>query len=165
MDGRCLAMNPNYSNKNSGHEDSFEVGNEFQDFVCIELAKQSIILQNINSKKFQFNVGENLQGFEIKYDARCTGDRGTPATGQLSIEIGEKTNAHNMNFVLSGIYRNDNSWLYIQGNYMNFWIFSKKILQGLHKSGRYKEHCLPTIQKFYLPIIDADKYCAKKVKL
>ena len=37
-------MNPNYSENNSGHIDSFEVGNEFQDFVCIELAKQGIIL-------------------------------------------------------------------------------------------------------------------------
>lgn len=158
-------MKPNYNLNNSGHCDSFEIGNEFQDFVCIELAKQSIILQNINSKKFQFNVGENLQGFEIKYDARCTGDRNTSPTGQLSIEIGEKTDANNANFIPSGIYRNDNSWLYIQGNYMNFWIFSKKILQGLHKSGRYNEHILPTIQKFYLPIVDADKYCAKKIIL
>lgn len=158
-------MNPNYNVCNSGHADSFEVGNEFQDFVCIELAKQSIILQNINSKKFQFNVGENLQGFEIKYDSRCTGDMGTNPTGRLSIEIAEKTNGTNINYVPSGIYRNDNSWLYIQGNYMNFWIFSKKILQGLHRSGRYETHRLATIEKYYLPIEDADKYCSLKVTL
>ena len=158
-------MNPNYSENNSGHIDSFEVGNEFQDFVCIELAKQGIILQNINSKKFQFNVGENLQGFEIKYDARCTGDRGTTATNQLSIEIAEKTRADNSKFVPSGIYRNDNSWLYIQGNFKTFWIFSKKLLILLHFSRRYKEHELPTIKKFYLPLEDADSFCAKKVIL
>ncbi len=158
-------MNPNYSENNSGHIDSFEVGNEFQDFVCIELAKQGIILQNINSKKFQFNVGENLQGFEIKYDARCTGDRGTTATNQLSIEIAEKTRADNSKFVPSGIYRNDNSWLYIQGNFKTFWIFSKKLLILLHFSRRYKEHELPTIKKFYLPLEDADRFCAKKVIL
>ena len=158
-------MNPNYSENNSGHIDSFEVGNEFQDFVCIELAKQGIILQNINSKKFQFNVGENLQGFEIKYDARCTGDRGTIATNQLSIEIAEKTKADNTKFIPSGIYRNDNSWLYIQGNFKTFWIFSKKLLILLHRSGRYKEHELPTIKKFYLPMEDADRFCAKKVIL
>ncbi|HON98597.1 MAG TPA: hypothetical protein PK222_10165 [Bacteroidales bacterium] len=160
-----MEMNPNYSENNSGHIDSFEVGNEFQDFVCIELAKQGIILQNINSKKFQFNVGENLQGFEIKYDARCTGDRGTTATNQLSIEIAEKTKADNTKFIPSGIYRNDNSWLYIQGNFKMFWIFSKKLLILLHRSRRYNEHELPTIKKFYLPIEDADRYCAKKVIL
>jgi hypothetical protein len=156
-------MRPNYRELNSGHKDSFEVGNEFQDFVCMELAKQNIILQNINSKKFQFEVGENLQGFEIKYDSRCTGDNGTVATNRLSIEIAEKTRAENSDFIPSGIYRNDNSWLYIQGNYMNFWIFSKNLLQKLHNSGRYEESELPTVKKFYLPIADADKYCSKKV--
>jgi len=158
-------MKPNYSQNNSGHNDSFEIGNEFQDFVCMELAKQNIILQNINSKKFQFEVGENLQGFEIKYDSRCTGDSGSTPTNRLSIEIAEKTKAANPVYISSGIYRNDNSWLYIQGNYMCFWIFSKNLLQKLHQSGRYEEHELPTVKKFYLPLLDADKYCAKKVIL
>ena len=158
-------MGTNYDEENSGHLDSLEVGNEFQDFVCIELSKQNFIIQNINIKKYQYNVGENLQGFEIKYDARCTGDKGTIPTNQLSIEIAEKTKSSNLNYVPSGIYREDNSWLYIHGNYMMFWIFSKTMLKLLHKSGRYKEHEIPTIKKFYLPILDADKYCAKKVIL
>jgi len=46
-----------------------------------------------------------------------------------------------------------------------FWIFSKKLLILLHRSGRYKEHELPTIKKFYLPLEDADRFCAKKVIL
>lgn len=156
-------MSANYRKENSGYENSFEVGNEFQDFVCMELAKHSVILQNINSKKFQYEVGENLQGFEIKYDRRCTGDKNSIATDRLSIEIAEKTKSENTDFVPSGIYRNDNSWLYIQGNYMMFWIFSKNILIKLHQSNRYKEAEEPTIKKFYLPINDADKYCAKKL--
>jgi len=55
---------------------------------------------------------------------------------QLSIEIAEKTKADNAKFVPSGIYRNDNSWLYIQGNFKTFWIFSKKLLILLHCSRR-----------------------------
>lgn len=161
MDGKVMEIK--YDKLNSGHINSFEVGNNFQDHVCIELAKENIILQNINSKKFQYETGENLQGFEIKYDARCTGDNGTIPTNRLSIEVGEKTNAANSCFVPSGIYRSDNSWLYIQGNYQQFWIFPKKLLVMLHQSGRYQEHEMPTVQKFYLPIEDADKYCAKKV--
>lgn len=153
---------PNYCISNSGHKNSFEVGNEFQDFVCIELAKDGIILQNINSKKFQFETGENLQGFEIKYDARCTGDNNTKPTFRLSIEIAEKSNESNISYIPSGIYRSDNSWLYIQGNYNGFWIFPKNILKFLHKTKRYKEGEGSTIKKFYLPIDDADKYCAKK---
>lgn len=151
-----------YNKNNSGHKNSFEVGNEFQDFVCIELAKHGIILQNINSRKFQYETGENLQGFEIKYDARCTGDRGTEATNRISIEIAEKTKAENAEYIPSGIYRTDNSWMYIQGNYMMFWVFPKKILKLLYESGRYKVCEMPTIKKFYIPIADADKYCAIK---
>jgi len=152
----------NYSQQNSGYKDSFEIGNEFQDFVCIEMAKDGIILQNINSKKFQFETGENLQGFEIKYDSRCTGDNNTEATGRLSIEIMEKSKSENYNYVNSGIYRGDNAWIYIQGNYMMFWVFSIKHLRLMHQVGKYKEAEMPTIKKFYIPIEDADKYCLKK---
>lgn len=158
-----IVMEISYQEKNSGHKDSFEIGNQFQDFVCIELAKYGLILQNINSKKFQYETGENLQGFEIKYDARCTGDNNTVATNQLSIEIAEKTKGTNDFYVPSGIYRGDNAWMYIQGNYQMFWIFPKKLLVLLHKMRKYQEHELPTIKKYYLPINDADKYCAKKI--
>jgi hypothetical protein len=160
MDGK--AMEINYNIENSGHENSFEVGNEFQDFVCMKLAEQNIILQNINSKKFQYETGENLQGFEIKYDARCTGDKGTIPTNRLSIEIAEKTKTKNIYYVPSGIYRGDNAWIYIQGNYMMFWILSVKHLRLIYETGKYPKYELPTIQKFYLPIELADKYCIKK---
>lgn len=162
-----------YESRNSGYEDSFEVGSAFQDFVCIELAKQHIILQNINSKKFQYNVGENLQGFEIKLDTRFNGYTKTP-TGRLSIEFEEKQKGTNQVFALSGIYRNDNSWLYIQGNPWCFYIFDKRVLQRLHKrkdkdGNPFYETAIwppsnPTVKKFYLPIEDADKFCIKKVE-
>lgn len=155
-------MEISYRKENSGHSNSYEIGIEFQDFVCLELSKHNILIQNISSKKFQFETGENLQGWEIKYEARCTGDNNTKATGQLSIEIAEKTKPGNLNFIPSGIFRDDNSWLYIHGNYMGFWIFSKNILKMLYYSKRYEQHELETIIKFYLPIKDADKYCAKK---
>lgn len=154
---------PKYNKINSGHSDSFEIGNSFQDFVCLELAKQNIILQNINSKKFQFEVGENLQGFEIKFDGTCT------KTNRLSIEIAEKTDGNNLNWVNSGILRSDNSWLYIQGNYSLFYIFSKNVLKLMNDKRIYEyaefPFDKPTIKKFYLPFTDADKYCAKKIIL
>jgi hypothetical protein len=162
-DGRYLEMKHNYNFENSGHKDSFEIGNEFQDFVCIELAKEGIILQNINSKKFQYEKGENLQGFEIKYDSRSTGcNTDKPPTNRISIEIAEKTDANNESFVDSGIYRGDNSWLYIIGNYMNFWIFGIEHLRAMHRTGKYQEREMPTIRSFYIPLEDADKYCIKK---
>lgn len=155
-------MKPIYRQENSGHPDSLEVGNEFQDFVCIQLAKQGIILQNINSKKFQYNVGENLQGFEIKFDSWCTGYGKKTASNRLSIEVAEKTKVENRHFIDSGIFRNDNAWLYIHGTYDCFWIFSVKILRELYKSGRYQVKEEPTIKTFYLPVKHADRYCSRK---
>ena len=160
-----------YNKSNSGHSDSLEVGQAFQDFVCIELAKTGLILQNLSSKKYQFDTGENLQGWEIKYDARCTGDctlKKCTATNQLSFEIAEKTKAENAKFIDSGILRDDNSWLYIQGNYHQLWIFDKKMLRRYYEHGVNMKtikinNCLPTIRTFYMSVENADEWCAKKI--
>lgn len=148
-----------YPSRNSGHSDSHTVGIEFQDFVCIELSKVGIIIQNINSKKYQYAEGENIQGFEIKYDGPHT------ETGRLSIEIAEKRKGENQTWVRSGIYRNDNTWLYVQGNYKMFFVFPVKFLRALYETKKYpvyehpKEN--PTIQKFYLSHEEAKKYSAR----
>jgi hypothetical protein len=145
------------------HADSLEVGHQFQDFVCCELAKQGIILQNLASRKYQFNIGENIQGFEIKFDGRCTD------TGRLSIEIAEKSRADMPEWTQSGIYRSDNTWLYIQGNYQLLYIFAVNVLRNMHGSGKFEEHeepkYTPTVRAFFLPFSYADKWCAKKIIL
>jgi len=135
--------------------DSLESGRQFQDFVCEQLAKDNIVLQNLSSKKYQYELGENLQGFEIKLDRLCT------KTKRLSIEIAEKTKASNSAWVRSGIYRDDNTWLYIQGNYQILFIFFKNFLKGLHICSRYELDEIPTLKKFYLPFEDAHKYAGK----
>ncbi len=137
---------------------SFENGTEFQDFVCTELAKEGIVLQNLASKRYQLAVGENIQGFEIKLDRRFL------ETGRLSIETAEKSRASNAGWTQSGIYRNDNTWLYIQGNYLRLYIFAKKLLVGLHGTGRYGEHEeYGTVRAFFLPLAEAEKYCARRL--
>lgn len=136
---------------------SFQHGLEFQDYVCLQLARDNIILQNTASKLYQIQVGENLQGFEIKLDRRCT------ETGRLSIEVAEKRHAGMPNWTPSGIYRNDNTWLYIQGNYQVLYVFAVTYLRQLHKSGRCEEHEEHgTVRAFYIPLSKADK-CAAKV--
>lgn len=157
-----------YNLANSGHSDSLEVGNAFQDFVCMELAKRGTIIQNLSSKKFQYEVGENLQGWEIKYDAWSTGCRAVnkdqKCSGRLSVEIAEKKLSGNPVFIESGIYRSDNTWMYIQGTYDKIWIFSKKMLILLHQSGRYEEReNRPTVRSFMLPCDHADRYAAKVI--
>ena len=137
---------------------TFKDGVEYQDFVCEQLAlRGNIVLQNFASKRYQLEIGENLQGFEIKFDARITD------TGNVSIEIKEKSRADIPNWTPSGIYRDDNSWLYIQGNYDILFIFAKKFLIELHKSGRYPEHELSTIVKFHIPIDHAKRWSAKYI--
>lgn len=136
---------------NSTHVNSLEVGAEFLDFVTVTLQKKGLYLQPFTSRKYQYQIGESLQGWEVKLD-------GTSASsGRLSIEIAEKTKAANANWCKSGIYRNDNTWMYIQGNYEFFFIFMKKHLIGMHKSGKYQEaESYGTVKKFYLPISVAE---------
>ncbi len=139
---------------------SYQSGLEFQDFVVDFLREQlGIVITNYQSQKFQFGVGENKQGIEIKLD------RDILRTNNVSIEIAEKARADNPEYVPSGIYRSDNSWLYIQGNWDIIFIFSKNILSLLHKSNRYKVDALPTLRRFLLPINEAKKYAAKVIEL
>jgi len=151
---------PEYPDSNLIHP--FEDGMEFQDFVVDLLREElGIVITNYSSQLYQFGNGENKQGIEIKKDGTSV------RTDRLSIEIAEKSRAANPHWVESGIYRNDNSWLYIQGNFNQVFIFCKNILRLLHKSGRYEEHEAPkdnpTLRAFYLPIDDAEKYAAKVI--
>lgn len=153
---------------NSDHENSLEVGHEFQDFITERLAKEfGIAITIFQSKKYQFQKGESLQGVEIKYDARSTGDcsyKQYAATGNVAIEIAEKSQPGIKDFTPSGIYRRDNSWIYVVGNFDCAWIFMKKHLVLMHKSGKYKTLTTkPTLKSMLLPIHDADAYCGKKL--
>lgn len=141
---------------------TFQDGLEFQDWVCMVLARHGVVLQNLSSKRYQIEIGENLQGFEIKYDARCTGDGGTEPTNQLSIEVAEKSRAENPDWIPSGIMRDDNAWLYIQGNYQRLWIFAKNWLRRYYRKKRpVVRESFGTVQKFYLPIAAADQFAVR----
>lgn len=159
-DGVAMEMKPDTTYPDCKDKKSFESGLEFQDFVCTELMKHGIVLQNLSSKQYQFTIGESLQGFEIKLDRRFL------ETNRLSIEIAEKSKASVPVWTDSGIYRKDNTWLYIQGNKIRLYIFQKSLLVELHKSGKFiEDESYGTVRKFYLPIDKADKWCAKRIDL
>lgn len=130
-----------------------EEGLEYQDFVCVQLARHGIIVQNFCSRRYQYEVGENIQGVEIKLDKRFR-DR-------LSIEIAEKKHPDNPEWTPSGIFRSDNSWLYVQGDYQTIFVFAKNLLINW-----YTKHSPPvavsfnTLQKFYLPVTVARRLAA-----
>jgi hypothetical protein len=153
-----------YSQINSGHVDSLLEGELFQNFVKNELYKKwSINVAYFVNKSQQRQIGESIQGYEVKLDNRCTGDNGTQPTYRICVEVAEKNNKENKFFTPSGIFAQTNTWLYIVGNYMQFWIFGKKDLIRLYNSGKYKAVVMPTIKHFYLTLDEADEYCLLKI--
>lgn len=146
-----MSMSENYKNM-------LFKGLEFQDYVTDILIKElGIALSSYNSVKYQNTKGENKQGFEIKFDDRYK------ETGNIYIETAEKSNENNANYVDSGIYRNDNTWIYIIGNYEELYIFSKKHLILMHKTNDHKEITTKTSKGFLIKKEFAEKYCTKKI--
>ncbi len=139
------------------YKTKLESGLEFQDKVTRELYQRGIVIVGYASKMFQNNEGENMLGAEIKYQQRFR------EYGHLVIETEEKANPDNDNFIPSGIYRNDNSWLFVTGDDKTVYIFSTKYLRLLED--RYKRYEKPTSKGFLMPIADAEKYCIRKIEL
>lgn len=128
-----------------------EIGNEFEDFVAYQLAQHGIVFTNFKSRKFQYNVGENICGLEIKLD-RKIGD-----TGNVYIETHEKSSPDRQAYVLSGINRN--CWLYIIGDEEKFWVFGTKWLRANQKNYPVVTNKYKTSRGFLIPIGEADDVC------
>jgi len=145
-------MYPNSKNRNS-----FANGLEYQDFVVEKFNLWGLYIQLYTSKRYQLDRGESVQRIEIKLDNRCT------ETGRLSIEVAERT-ALDRPWVWSGIYRSDNTCMYIQGNWEVIYLFDRRVLVQYHKQhelGQCQESPRenPTVRKFYLPLHIADQIC------
>ncbi|RXG67069.1 hypothetical protein ES695_00020, partial [Candidatus Atribacteria bacterium 1244-E10-H5-B2] len=137
------------------YDKKLKQGQEYQDFVINKLYELGIPVVTYTSKEYQFTEGENKAGIEIKLDDRFK------ETGNLYIEIKEKSHPDNEDYVTSGIYRNDNSWLWAIGNREYIYIFGKKVLKLLHASKRYQEveNKTKTSKGYLLPKKDAKEYC------
>jgi len=148
---------------NNNHKDSMEVGHMFQDFIIEQfIIKYGIAISIYSSKHYQFKKGESRQGFEVKYDARSTGDsthvKCTP-TNNVAIELYEKTNAFNKEWVKSGILREDNTMFYIIGNYHKAWWIEKRILQEVYKTNKYPVlETKDTLKSLLIPIEMMDNF-------
>lgn len=153
-------MRPEPLYPNAKSPTAFQDGLEFQDFVCEQLARRGVVLQNLSSKKYQLQIGENLQGFEIKLDDRCTD------TQRLSIEVFEKTRDDpTLEWTPSGILRGDNSWLYIQGNRKILFVFAKRwLLNYYNATNPLISEKRGTIKTFYLPFPIARRHAARTIE-
>lgn len=139
-------------------------GLEYQDFVFDQLRMMDgmpIFLGAYSSVKYQCGKGESPSGLEIKYDSRFR------VTGNLFIEIAEKSYAEQAIFHPSGAMSEDNTWLYLIGDYEEAYIFAKNLLKYFcspaNKNIIYKE--IPTAQGYIFPLeyIERRCLCAKHI--
>lgn len=139
------------------YQAQLEAGLHFQDVVTRALYHHGIVIVGYCSKYFQQNEGENILGIEIKRDDRFR------ETGNLYIEVAEKSHPDNLRYVNSGIMRNDNQWLFVIGDEEEVWIFSTKYLRKL--KDRFRRWEGPTSIGHLMPLEDADRYCIRKIHL
>ena len=81
-----------------------EEGKKYEKFIKQELyIKKQLTLNLCGNKEQQINIGENLEGIEIKFDNKKN------IYKNIYIELQEKTNKNNTYWVNSGILRKDNT--------------------------------------------------------
>jgi hypothetical protein len=139
------------------YQEKLEEGLRFQDYVTDVLYDHGIVLVTYVSKERGRN-GENKLGAEVKRDGKFR------ATGNLYLEIQEKRRPTETGIYPSGIFRQDNSWLYVIGDESTFWVLSKKLLCEFARQRpcRWKSTETPTSRGLLMPLADADRWCAVK---
>lgn len=143
--------------KNGYYGKKLEEGLQFQDVVTRELYLRGIVVVGYSSRRFQNEQGENMLGAEIKRDGEFR------KTGNIYLEVAEKSHPDNPQYVPSGIMRKDNSWLYVIGDEKKIWIFPTEYLRRL--KDRYKRVEKTTSIGHLMPVKEADKYCIRKIEM
>jgi hypothetical protein len=144
---------------NEYYKEMLKKGLHFQDFVVEELYKIGLPIISYSSKEFQNMIGENKAGIEIKLDQNFR------KTGNIYIEYAEKSKAENNNYIDSGVLRNDNTWLYLIGDYETIYIFSKKQLLILKDTSKVRHVQTPTSKGYLLSLNLVEKYCIKVIEV
>lgn len=126
------------------YKQKLEEALEYEDFIYSLLHAIGISVVPYRSRKYQLEKGENIAGIEIKHDERFC------ETGNLYIETAEKAHPANANWVPSGIYREDNGWLYITGDYENVYIFATAQLRYVAEHREVIRKEIPTSKGFLL---------------
>ena len=136
-----------------------EDGKKYEEFIKQQLyIKKQLTLNLCHNKEQQINIGENLEGIEIKFDNKKN------IYKNIYIELQEKTNENNMNWVNSGILRKDNTHSWIIGDYQEAFIFWKFHLKQLYENNLYlKEVITKTSRGFLLNTEMQNKYSLNKL--
>lgn len=126
------------------YEERLAAGEDFENLVVDVLYRNGLPVVAYKGRRAQ-QLGENRAGFEIKLDERFA------ATRNLYIEVAEKSRPSRPDFTPSGVYRDDNTWIYVIGNRAVLFLFGKRTLQRAHRSGRYEQVETETSRGFLLP--------------
>ena len=102
-DGVILGMDWGKFNK------SLEKGREFEDYVSERLWGLGLAVMTYGSMRYQ-RKGESLNGIEIKYEGKFR------ETKRLYIECRQEKK----DWEVSGIFKRDNTWLRVMGDYKGF---------------------------------------------
>lgn len=144
------------------YADSMEKGLEYEDFVFDLLRQHGLTVTRFVSRTWQLK-GECSAGIEVKFDDRLAD------TGNLYIEIGEKSRPDpTRDYWPSGIYRKDNTWLYVIGNYRTVFVFGKRHLQTLEQripADARRRKQIPTSRGFVLTVDEARRNAEKVIEL
>lgn len=114
--------------KKSYKYDQLEIGWRYQDYVSRRLYKIGIVCITHQSRDYQIKYGECMNGIEIKFD------RQLKDTGNIYIEVESRSAYYTDKWCPSGVFANDNAYLYVIGNYEVAYLFSKKQLQALYEN-------------------------------
>jgi hypothetical protein len=127
---------------------------------------QKILLERLGfattsnqSKLTQYTVGETQEGVEFKLDSIFHYSR------NLYIEIAEKQKPSNANYSPSGIYRGDNAWLLVIGDYETLYVIRYSKLVVEEKKKLHRRITTPTSQGFLLPTTIATKIATKVIRV
>lgn len=112
------------------YNNCFNKGVKYQDWIIDQLRKTNpcLIIIPYNSINYQYSNGESATGIEIKFDEQIQ------KYGNLYIETHEKTNQNISEYHESGIFRKDNTYLWLIGDYNEAFLFGKNHLQQIFKA-------------------------------
>ena len=109
------------------YKEKFVDAQEYQDFIaCYHQHEMGLCVGVFGSKKYQL-IGESAAGVEIKFDGNFR------KTGNLYIEIAEKSDPSNPNYTASGILRDDNTWLWVIGDWDEARMIAKNSLVLIYR--------------------------------
>ena len=144
----------------SYYAEKLKQGLDYESFVKAIIANELFIdIDFYKTYEDQINQGESKQGIEIKFNSEIN------KYNSIWIEIKERSRTDRP-YNWSGIYRNDNTWLFVCGDYKQIYIMSKKYLRMLHKTiylNKVKEISRHTSIGFRMMLPEVNKYCIKKI--